>query len=236
MTTIIRQIFFFMLSTAVLTSCAKSPKKNPKYPNMGDGDSTHHGDDHGNQGDDGDPNKSGDDGKPLMLTCDVTANKKYPGLGKKELTIGRLEEVPSLGDRARIKPYSALTGEFVRVLNGTPNSLTANAATFNAPGDRWYVEPALNGVNVFTAYRAAYEAALTYVNSNAMLATAPTDESAREACAMIAEKAWNRTPSDQEIDACKKVAMTDTSSVGDTRKRWAYAIAAVLVATGFMSY
>jgi len=220
----------------VLVSCAKSPKKSPKSGFRGEGDGTYQGDDHSNPGDDGDPNKPGDDGRVLMLTCDVSANKKYPGLGGKELSSGRLEEVPSLGDRARIKPYSALTGEFARVLNVTPNSLTANAATFSAPADRWYVEPALNGVNVFTAYRAAYEAALTYANSNAMLATPPTEESAAGACAMIAEKAWNRPPSDQEIDACKKVAVTDTSSVGDTKNRWAYAIAAVLVATGFMSY
>jgi uncharacterized phage protein gp47/JayE len=69
-----------------------------------------------------------------------------------------------------------------------------------------------------------------------MLLEAPTEESASQACATIAEKAWSRQPTEQEVNSCKKVALTDTASVDDAKKRWAYAIAAILTATGFMSY
>lgn len=178
----------------------------------------------------------GDGGVGLMVTCSDSSGKKYQGLGGKELTAGRLEEVPKLMDRARVVPYSALSGEFSRVLKVVPKSLTDNAMTFNAPEDRWYHEPTLNGVNVFTAYRAAYEAALSYTGSDQTFASAPSEESATQVCTTIAEKAWHRTPTAQEIEACKKVALTDTASVPEANKRWAYTIAAILAATGFVTY
>jgi hypothetical protein len=221
-----------------LAACSKQSKKNPK--NVSSDAETGAG--HGQAAEDGDAVEGGDapkpedNGRPLMLTCDPSSNKKYQGLGGKELTLGRVEEVPKLGDRARIKPFSALTGEFSRVLKFTPSSLTNNAATFNAAPDRWYLEPSLNGVNVFTAYRAAYEAALSYAGTDPMLLAAPSDESATQACAAIAEKAWNRQPTEQEVNSCKKVALNDSASEGDIKKRWAYAIASILTATGFMSY
>lgn len=237
MTMFARYMLLILGTSLIVVSCARSPKKSPKNIRLGDdANSSNAGHDHGEHGDEGETPKPGEDPNTLMLTCSTTSGKKYLGLGGKELSAGRVEEVPKLGDRARIKPYSALSGEFSRVLNVVPNSLTANAPTFNAPAERWYQEPTLNGVNIFTAYRAAYEAALSYTNSDAMFAEAPTDESATQACTTIAEKAWNRTPTAQEIDACKKVALTDTTSVNDVKKRWAYAIAAVLAATGFMSY
>lgn len=238
MKNMISNIFLVATICVSLAACSKQSKKNPK--NFGsDGES---GPGHSQTTDDGDSVEGGDASKPeengrsLMLTCDPSTNKKYQGLGGKELTLGRVEEVPKLGDRARIKPFSALTGEFTRVLKFTPSSLTNNAATFNAPPERWYHEPSLNGVNVFTAYRAAYEAALSYAGTDPMLLEAPSDESAAQACAAIAEKAWNRQPTEQEINSCKKVALTDSASVGDIKKRWAYAIASILTATGFMSY
>lgn len=221
-----------------LAACSKQSKKNPKNVS-GDGDA---GQGHGQAAEDGDSleggdaSKAEDNGKPLMLTCDPSSNKKYQGLGGKELTLGRVEEVPKLRDRARIKPFSALTGEFSRVLKFTPGSLTNNAATFNASPERWYHEPSLNGVNVFTAYRAAYEAALAYAGTDPILLEPPSDELATQACTAIAEKAWNRQPTEQEINSCKKVALIDSASAGDIKKRWAYAIASILTATGFMSY
>ena len=213
----------------VTVCCSKSNKKSPVLRTAADSN------------DPGSPEVEDDRNKEiasqsLTLKCDSGSDKKYLGLGEKDLTAARVDEVPALGDRARIKPFSALIDEFQRVLKMQPQSLVTNGATFSVPPDRWFIEPALNGVNLFTAYRAAYEAAQKYSESNPMLSSAPTEETAAQACALIAESAWNRPPTDADIEACKKVALQDTASVGEIKNRWAYAIASVLAATGFLSY
>jgi hypothetical protein len=55
---------------------------------------------------------------------------------------------------------------------------------------------------------------------------------------------WSRTPTPAEIDACVKVAVTDsvteTPATGARQttpvRRWAYACASVLTSAGFLTY
>ena len=172
----------------------------------------------------------------LTLTCSLEDNKSYKGFGDTELIAGRVTEVPKLGNRFRLKPYSTLEKEFVRVTGKAPPSLAANVASFAAPADRWYVEPTGSAVALFTLYRISYEAALGYVATDAKWSQVPTETTAKTECQLFARAAWNREPIEAEIQACQQIAVVDTVSETDAKMRWAYALASVLNATGFIAY
>jgi len=174
-------------------------------------------------------------GKPGMLTCSNTG-RTYKGLGGVELTTSRITEIPMEGDRFRIKPFQALKSDFQRVMGAVPKSLDANAATFAAAPDRWYSEPIASAVTLFTTYRVSYEAALTLVGTDAKYASAPTEESAKAACDSFARQVWNKTPTSEQVASCVKIAVVDTAAEADAKSRWAYALASVLSATGFVAY
>jgi hypothetical protein len=179
---------------------------------------------------------AGGNNPSAMLTCSLTDGKAYKGLGNVNLVAGRVTEVPKEGDRFRVKPYTALSGEFTRVMGAVPASLTANASTFASAPDRWHVETQGSAVVLFTSFRVAYEAALTVAGTDAKYAAAPTEESATANCTAFARQAWNRLPTADEISACTKVALVDTAAEADIKARWAYTLASVLTATGFIAY
>jgi hypothetical protein len=52
----------------------------------------------------------------------------------------------------------------------------------------------------------------------------------------MARKFWSRAPSDDEVKACTDVALTDTASEPDAKRRWAYTCASLLSASGFLTY
>jgi len=171
-----------------------------------------------------------------MLTCSVTDGKLYKGFGGINLAAGRVTEVAKDGDRYRVKPYTALSGEYTRVMGAVPPSLTANAATFAAAPDRWFVDTQASAVTLFTSYRVAYEAALTVAAADAKYAAAPTEDTATANCTAFARQAWNRLPNPDEVNACKKVALVETLAETDIKARWAYTLASVLTAAGFLAY
>lgn len=171
-----------------------------------------------------------------MLTCSLTDGKAYKGFGNVNLVAGRTTEVPKEGDRFRVKPYAALSGEFTRVMGAVPASLTANAATFAVAPDRWYVEPQASAIVLFTNFRVSYEAALTLAGSDAKYTETPSEANATANCTSFARQAWNRLPTTEEVAACKKVALVDTAAETDIKARWAYTLASVLTATGFVAY
>lgn len=183
-----------------------------------------------------DPAAGGENGSALTLTCSAEGAKTYKGFGDMDLTAGRALEIPALGDRYRVKPYSALEKEFLRVTGNVPKSLAANASTFAAAGDRWYSEPQGSAVTLFTTYRIAYEAALNYTATDAKWNQVPTDETAKVECQLFARAAWNREASESEIAACQNIAVVETATETDAKMRWAYALASVMNATGFIAY
>lgn len=221
-----RTIGLSIILAASLVACGKAPKHS-SGAQIG---TTQTATPDGMNPDGTDPSAS------TMLTCSLTDGKAYKGFGNVNLVAGRVTEVAKDGDRYRVKPYTALSGEFTRVMGAVPASLTANAATFAAAPDRWYVDTQASAVTLFTSFRVAYESALTIAGSDAKYAATPTEESASANCTAFARQAWNRLPSADEVNACKKVALLDTAAETDIKARWAYALASVLTAAGFLAY
>ncbi|WP_394844016.1 hypothetical protein LZC95_44055 [Pendulispora brunnea] len=196
------------------------------------------------------------DPKKVVPLCADTG-MAHVGLGGVELTAGRLEAVAG-ADRGRSKPYSALASEYARVLgkDNNPSLLGdgATATTFGQPQARWSLEPQASAVSLYTAYRVAFDGCLQLTGAVAnasgsaqgdpKYAAAPDAETAKAQCLAWARKFWSRAAGPDEVQACVEVAVT--SSLQETyngkttstppRRRWAYACASVLSATGFLAY
>jgi hypothetical protein len=171
---------------------------------------------------------------PLPPKC-TDVGKSYTGFGGSVLEAGRVDEVAGV-DRSRVKPYSALESEYPRVLGNTPATLAGARTTFETAPVRWYVEPSASAVGLYTAYRIAFQGCLTATATPAQFATAPTAGTAQAECTSWAKKFWSRFPEQAEVDACVKVATTDTAAETDPKRRWAYTCASVLTAAGFMTF
>jgi hypothetical protein len=162
-------------------------------------------------------------------------SKPHVGFDAVELTLDRV--VANVGvDRARIKPFGALTTEYPRVLGSTPASLAGAASTFAEPPARWYAEPQANAVALETAYDVAFDGCLTYTAGSSAFAAAPTTTTAQAQCSALARKVWSKTPTPDEIQACVDVAVTGSASEPAPARRWSYACASVLTAAGFLTY
>lgn len=164
--------------------------------------------------------------------CD---GKAFVGFDGMNVVANRVVGLPG-ADRARLKPYDVLAGEFKRVLGATPASLRGAATTFGRPVARWYDEPTVGGTVLQTAYNIAFDGCLTYTETAAEFAAAPTAETASTQCAAMARKFWSKTPTTDQIAACVDVAVTATTPEPDARRRWSYACATVLTSSGFLTY
>lgn len=213
--------FSFSLLACLMLACGDGSDQLTGGRGPGGGDAPGEGDDGTDGTDPGDPSQ-----------C---TSKTYAGFDNRELTSER--KVTKLGtDRARLKPFSALQTEYMRVLGNTPASLTGSAATFGQPPARWYEEPQANAVALQTAYNIAFDGCLTYTATAAEFASAPDAASAATQCAAMARKFWSKTPGPQEIDACVEVATAGAASEPNARRKWAYACASVLTSAGFLTY
>lgn len=165
--------------------------------------------------------------------CDM--GKSYTGFAGTMLEAGRVDMDIGV-ERARMKPFSALQGEYNRVLANQPALLASSASTFAIEPNRWLVEPQGSAINLYQAYRIAFQGCLTATATATQYGVIPSNGTAATECGSWARKFWSRTPSQTEVDSCVQVAMVDTSSESNARRRWAYTCAAVLSATGFMTY
>ena len=121
------------------------------------------------------------------------------------------------------------------VTNGfPPTSPTAN--TFAIIPARWFIEPEASAVTVYTSFRIAFQGCLTATATPARYATLPSNTTAETECGTWARKFWSRTATQPELDACVKVAMVDTTTETDPKRRWAYACASVMTAAGFTTF
>lgn len=175
---------------------------------------------------------------PPPPRCDM--GKQYTGFAGTMLEAGRVDNDLGL-ERARVKPYTALTAEYQRVLGNNPALIGQSATTFGQDPARWLTEPTTSAVTVYTAYRVAFQGCLTATQgANSKWATAPSNTTAATECGAWARKFWSRDATQGEIDACVKVAMEDTLREGmantTPNRRWAYTCASVLSAAGFMTY
>ncbi|MGH7281467.1 MAG: hypothetical protein ACRELY_08100 [Polyangiaceae bacterium] len=175
---------------------------------------------------------TGTQGTPPLCT---TTGKTYNGFGGSTLGSDRVQDV--LGaDRGRVKPYSALTGEYMRVSSYSPPILTSSASTFGAPAANWYQEPSASAITIYTAYRASFQSCLQLTATAAEFSAAPTNATATTECTSWTRQFWSRDATPDELNTCTGVALTDTASETDVNKRWAYVCAAVMTSAGFLSY
>lgn len=182
-------------------------------------------------GDDDTTEEEEEDNEPEPL-CTVQA-RSYPGFGG-PLEAGRVEAVAG-SDRLRVKPFAALAGEYRRVL-GLDAPTRPYRATFGAPPARWYEEPQASANTLFAAYSIAYEACLEYTATGEEFAAAPTAETAEQICAGMASTFWDREATADEASACATFAVSETKPEDGPRVQWAYACAAVLTSSSFLSY
>ncbi len=209
----------------------------------GDGTSLDDGFDPNNPNSPNNPNNPNNPNRPPPEKACVDQQQGYVGLGGIALHASRSEALAGV-DRDRFKPFSSLSGEFRRAmgLTNAPN-LQTSAATFGEPAARFFAEPKATAVNLFEAYQVAFRLCEAN-NTTGTYASAPSEAAARTECTNWERKFWSRTPAPAEVDACVKVAVTDsvtenppTGSRQTTPvRRWAYACASVLTSAGFMTY
>src|SRR3989442_13570517 len=96
-----------------------------------------------------DPSTNPDNPSPSMA-CDFSFS--YQGFGGTRLEVGREDQDVGF-DRDRVKPLSALGGEYARVLGKTPALLSSLGSTFGQVPPRWFVEPQANAVSLYSSRR-----------------------------------------------------------------------------------
>jgi hypothetical protein len=171
---------------------------------------------------------------PSAPKCTDTG-KAYAGFAGTKLEEKRVNA--AIGDdRARIKPYSALKGEYERTIGVVPASLEAAAPSFGNPPDRFSSEPRASAIQVYSAFRVAFDGCLTYTAKATKYGAAPTQETASAECTAMARKFWSRAPTAGEVSQCAQVATVDSASETAPRRRWAYTCATLLSAAGFLTY
>lgn len=158
----------------------------------------------------------------------------HVGFGNTNFTAERVEaEIGT--DRRRVKPYSVLAGDMERVLGQIPENLSKNAGAFGAVPERWYSEPLANAVSLYSTYSGAFSGCYDTM-TDAKYTKAPTEATAAAECSSLQRKAWSRTPTTEEIDSCKSLAVQGLASETDARRRWAHMCASVLSSAGFTTY
>ncbi|MBP9111523.1 MAG: hypothetical protein KBF88_01885 [Polyangiaceae bacterium] len=162
------------------------------------------------------------------------AKKTYEGFGA-PLEVG--EGADEAGkNRLRFKPFDALLGEMSRVIGVRPASISTQGEAFGQEPPRWLREPRASAISLVTFYNAAFDGCKQYVATPAEFAALPTDASADAQCNALAKRFWSRSPSPEEMAACKTFALTKSAKETDPRRRWAYVCASVLSSAGFLTY
>lgn len=175
------------------------------------------------------------DGGQTIACTETSAGRSYKGFEGELLDGTRLKE--NMGqDRARLKPFAALSEEYARVFGAVPASLAGSADSFAVPPARWYEEPQATGVGLAALYGIGFEAGLAYAKANAQYAAAPTAQTAGTECAAFMKKAWLRTPVPAEIDQCVTLATTGVAKEPNAQRKWAYVFAMVVSSTPFITY
>jgi hypothetical protein len=212
--------YFVSVAVALLGACADESGELTGRGNITPGDG---------QTDPGATPGGTDPGDPVLCT-----SRTYAGFDSTQLHADRL--VARVGiDRSRIKPFSALSDEYTRVLGAAPATLAGSGPTFGQVPKNWYEEPQSNAVALQTAYSIAFDGCITYTAKPEFDAT-PDATNAPVQCSAMARKFWSKTPSPQEIQACVDVATTGAAAEPQPRRKWAYACASVLTSAGFLTY
>lgn len=182
-----------------------------------------------------DPTMNPDNPLPDDLgACDF--GYSYEGFGGTRLEAGRADEEVGT-DRDRVKPYSALLGEYARVFGkpSSPQLLQQLSSTFGLEPARWFVESEATAVSLYSATRVAFVGCLELTN-NADYDAMPDATNAPAKCAGFARRFWSRSPEADEVQACADLVVTGTGKEPLARRKWAYACASVLSSAPFLTF
>jgi hypothetical protein len=206
----------------VLIACADDPSAlTGRHSTTGPGDGT-------------DPTT--DTTNPQAVECTAKpTGRSYVLFDGSKLEESRVNENIGM-NRARLKPYAVMSGEYSRVLGLVPPSLAGAAGSFDDPPARWFAETLYSGVTLSASFDISFEACTAATKTDAAFAAAPTAATAETQCAAWARKAWNRTASPDELSACTDLATTKLNDEPDARRRWSYVCASILSSAQFLTY
>ena len=169
-----------------------------------------------------------------VQACDF--GYSYEGFGGTRLEAGREDEEVGF-DRDRVKPYTALSGEYARVFGKTapPALLASLSSTFGQVPPRWYVEPTANAVSLYSALRVAFVGCIDLTNT-ADFDAMPDANNAPEKCSAFARRFWSRSPDTDEVQSCVDAVVNGTARETVARRKWAYACSSVLSSAPFLTF
>lgn len=180
--------------------------------------------------------RSNPDGVSPELQCtDKPSGKSYVLFDGSKLEETRVNENVGL-NRARLKPYDVLAGEYKRVLGVVPASLASAAGSFDAPPARWYAEAQHSGVSLNAFFDISFQGCMDYAKADADLAALPTADTANAECAKLMRKAWSRTAAPEEVAACSKLATQTLAAETNPQRRWAYVCSTILSSSQFLTF
>lgn len=139
-------------------------------------------------------------------------------------------------NRARLKPYAVLAGEYQRVIGAVPPSLAKSGGSFDDPPERWFTETDYGGVALHAMFDLSFEGCSTFVKTVPEMAQLPTTDSASNQCSLLMKKAWSRTPNPTEVDACVELATKKVSTETNPARAWSYVCASILSSSQFLTY
>ena len=170
------------------------------------------------------------------LECtDKPAGRSYVAFDGQKLEGARVNENVGV-NRARLKPYPVMKGEYQRVLGLVPASLDASAGSFDDAPARWFAEAQHSGVSLNAIFDISFEGCTAFTKTAPDYAAAPTAATAATVCGTLIRKAWSHTASPEELASCATLATTKLSAEPDARKRWSYVCASILSSSQFLTF
>ena len=184
----------------------------------------------------GTANPDDPNGTPAALQCtDKPQGRSYVLFDGSKLEDTRVNENVGV-NRARLKPFTVLNGEYQRVLGLVPASLAASGSSFDEPPARWYAEAQHSGVSLNAIFDISFEGCRALTATAPDYAAAPTTETATAMCSALIRKAWSRSASPEEIASCTNLATQKLSAEPDARKRWTYVCSSILSSSQFLTF
>ncbi len=175
-------------------------------------------------------------GAPAALQCtDKPQGRSYVLFDGSKLEDTRLNENVGV-NRARLKPFTVLNGEYQRVLGLVPASLGASGGSFDEPPARWYAEAQHSGVSLNAIFDISFEGCGALTKTAPEYGAAPTAETATTVCTALIRKAWSRSASPDEIASCINLATKKLQTEPDARKRWTYVCSSILSSSQFLTF
>lgn len=184
----------------------------------------------------GEPGPEDETVTPESLQCtEAPDGRSYTSFDGSKLEALRANENVGV-NRARVKPFAVMAGEYTRVLGAAPPSLASAAASFDDPPARWYAEASHSGVSLNAIFDISFEGCTTYVKGQSSLSAAPTAATAGTFCSSMMRKAWSRSPSPEETAGCVELATTKLAQEPDASRKWAYVCASILSSSHFLTF